>query len=98
MTAPGYPGSYPKGSPIEGIDSVVCDDSIQVFHAGTVRDAAGRLVTNGGRVLGVSALGRDVAAARTTAYEVVGRIRWEGVHYRTDIALDAIGRSVNAEN
>lgn len=94
MAAPGYPGSYPRGAPIEGTETVEQSGSVELFHAGTTRDATGRLVTDGGRVLGVSALGTDVASARTAAYDAVGRIRWEGVRYRTDIALDAVGRSV----
>jgi len=94
MAAPGYPGSYPKGSPIDGIETVEQSGKVELFHAGTARDESGRLVTNGGRVLGVSALERDVATAREAAYDAVGRIRWEGVYYRTDIAFDAVGRSV----
>ena len=67
-----------------------------VFHAGTERDASGRLVTAGGRVLGVTAIGRDLAAARDRAYEGVARVRWAGEHHRTDIAADAIAKSWSA--
>jgi phosphoribosylamine--glycine ligase len=63
---------------------------VNVFHAGTKRDDQGRFVTSGGRVLGVTALGRDLEAARDRAYEAVQRIRWDGEHHRTDIALDAL--------
>jgi phosphoribosylamine---glycine ligase len=59
---------------------------VQVFHAGTRREADGRLVTAGGRVLNVTARGTDVADARARAYDAVGRIRWEGAHHRTDVA------------
>ena len=87
MVAPGYPGTYPTGAPIEGIDEV--DDDVQVFMAGTARDAAGRLVTAGGRVLCVVASGATVAEARERAYDNVRRISFEGAHYRTDIAARA---------
>ena len=90
MTSGGYPGSYPKGLPIEGIDRAEELDDVVVFHAGTARDEQGRLVTAGGRVLGVTALGDTLAAARERAYEAVGRIRWENEHHRSDIALDAV--------
>ena len=87
MVAPGYPGTYPTGAPIEGIEDV--DDDVQVFLAGTARDAAGRLVTAGGRVLCVVASGKTVAEARERAYDNVKRISFEGAHYRTDIAARA---------
>ena len=87
MVAPGYPGTYPTGAPIEGIANV--DDDVQVFLAGTARDAAGRLVTAGGRVLCVVASGKTVAEARERAYDNVKRISFEGAHYRTDIAARA---------
>ncbi len=92
MAAGGYPGSYTKGHPIEGLDEVQQMQEVVVFHAGTDRDERGRIVTAGGRVLGVTALGAGLAAARSRAYEAVPRIRWEGSRYRTDIALDAVRR------
>ncbi|MEC0211027.1 phosphoribosylamine--glycine ligase [Paenibacillus ehimensis] len=86
LASEGYPGSYPKGLPIEGLEDV--QDSI-VFHAGTaVKD--GGVVTNGGRVLGVTALGRDIAEARAKAYADADRIRFQGKHNRTDIAKKAL--------
>jgi phosphoribosylamine--glycine ligase len=81
----GYPGSYETGVPIEGLDEVANMRGVEVFHAGTAR-LKGRVVTAGGRVLAVSALGSDLTAARARAYEAVARIRFEGMHYRTDIA------------
>jgi phosphoribosylamine--glycine ligase len=90
MASGGYPGSYDKGRPIEGLDDADSMDDIVVFHAGTRRDAEGRTVTSGGRVLGVTALGADLNGARERAYEGVARIRWRDEHHRTDIALDAI--------
>ena len=87
MVSPGYPGDYPKGAPITGIDDV--DEDVQVFMAGAARDGAGRLVTAGGRVLCVVAAGATVAEARERAYDNVTRIHFEGAHYRTDIAARA---------
>ena len=87
MVSPGYPGAYPSGAPIAGIESV--DEDVQVFMAGTARDTSGRLVTAGGRVLCVVAGGTTVAEARERAYDNVQRISFEGAHYRTDIAARA---------
>jgi phosphoribosylamine--glycine ligase len=81
--APGYPGSYPRGLPIEGLDDV--DADALVFHAGTARHGEG-FATAGGRVLGVTALGDTVAEARARAYANVARVRFDGMHYRRDIA------------
>ena len=90
MAAGGYPGSYAKGTPIAGIDEAERVDGVVVFHAGTEFDRGGRLVTSGGRVLGVTAIAADAAQARTRAYEAVSRIRWDGAQHRADIALDAV--------
>ncbi|HID49573.1 MAG TPA: phosphoribosylamine--glycine ligase [Chromatiales bacterium] len=84
MAAPGYPGSYPKGLPISGLEDV--PEDMLVFHAGTVR-RDGRFLTNGGRVLAVSARGEDLATAAARAYEGVSRIHFEGAHYRKDIGV-----------
>jgi phosphoribosylamine--glycine ligase len=92
MSSGGYPGSYPKGLPIHGIDVAEAMDDVVVFHAGTARGKDGGLTTAGGRVLGVTALGNDLAAARERAYEAVGTIDWEGEHHRSDIAADAVRR------
>jgi phosphoribosylamine---glycine ligase len=82
----GYPGSYAKGLPITGLDQV--KDSL-VFHAGTaLKD--GRIVTNGGRVLGITGLGKDIVEARKKAYADADRINFEGKHYRADIAMKAL--------
>jgi len=93
LASGGYPGAYSRGLPIEGIETVEALDDVIVFHAGTRLDDDGRLVTSGGRVLGVTALGPDLAAARERAYAAVARIRWEGAHFREDIALAALERS-----
>lgn len=93
MAARGYPGSYEKGKIIEGLNSDFGPD-VKVFHAGTAMDSQGRIVTNGGRVLGVTALGKDAMQAINNVYLAVRKIRWgENGHYcRTDIARRAIGR------
>ena len=92
MAAGGYPGSYGKGIPIEGTDAAEALDGVELFHAGTALDDDGRLVTSGGRVLGVTALGQDLDAARLRAYEAVDCIRWDHEHHRKDIAADAVRR------
>jgi phosphoribosylamine--glycine ligase len=93
MAARGYPGSYEKGKVIEGLNSEF-GPHVMVFHAGTARDFQGRIVTNGGRVLAVTALGQNARNAIDNAYSAVRKIRWgENDHYyRTDIARRAIGR------
>ena len=91
MASGGYPGSYEKGFPIEGLDKAESADDVVVFHAGTaVKDS--RIVTAGGRVLGVTALGADISSAIERAYEAVRKIRFEGVHYRQDIGAKALAR------
>lgn len=82
----GYPGDFKKGIKIDGLDAEG-DGSAIVFHAGTARDEAGRIVTSGGRVLGVTALGSDFATARERAYSQLKSISFAGMHYRTDIGL-----------
>jgi phosphoribosylamine--glycine ligase len=89
MASRGYPGDYEKGKPIAGLKEVSKMEGIFVFHAGTaLKD--GQMVTNGGRVLGVTGLGKDIPRAIEKAYEAVKRISWEGVHYRTDIGQKAL--------
>ena len=90
MASGGYPGDYEKGVPIEGLDDAERLDHVMVFHAGTGTGATDEVVTAGGRVLGVTATGRDLRAARKRAYEAVACIRFRGEHHRTDIAADAI--------
>lgn len=93
MAAKGYPASYEKGKVIEGLNSQP-DRDVMIFHAGTTRDSQGRVLTNGGRVLGVTSLGEDAEQAADKAYSVVRRITWgENDHqYRMDIARKAINR------
>ena len=87
MASGGYPGDYATGKTIEGLDAV--SDGVTVFHAGT-RRSDGAVQTAGGRVLGVTALGEDLPAARARAYEGVDRIHFEGAQFRRDIAAKGL--------
>ena len=89
LATQGYPGAYEKGSAIRGIDAAEDLDDVTVFHAGTARTDVG-VVAAGGRVLGVTALGADVTAAQSCAYEAVGRIDWPEGFCRRDIGWRAI--------
>jgi phosphoribosylamine--glycine ligase len=91
MASGGYPGSYRTGIPIDGLDRAGSRADTAVFHAGTSL-ADGRVVTAGGRVLGVTAIGRDVAEAIDRAYLAVADISFEGEHHRTDIGRRALNR------
>ncbi len=91
MAAGGYPGKYESGKEITGIEEAEALGDVKVFHAGTA-DAQGTLVTDGGRVLGVTAVGETIEAAKARAYEAVEKIHFQDAHYRTDIADKAIGR------
>ena len=89
MTSKGYPGDYEKGKIIEGLKEVSRMEGVFVFHAGTTfKD--GKIMTNGGRVLGVTGLGEDIPRAIERAYQAVKKISWDGVHYRTDIGQKAL--------
>jgi phosphoribosylamine--glycine ligase len=87
MASGGYPGDYATGKTIEGLDAL--PEGVRVFHAGT-RRTDGAVVTSGGRVLGVTALGEDLPAARALAYQGVDRIRFEGAQFRRDIAIKGL--------
>jgi len=91
LAAEGYPGDYPKGDAITGIEAAEELEQVKVFHAGT-DEKDGAVVTAGGRVLGVTALGTDVAAAIAQAYRAVDRISWRGMQYRSDIGRKALNR------
>ncbi|MFH1647490.1 MAG: phosphoribosylglycinamide synthetase C domain-containing protein, partial [Chloroflexota bacterium] len=84
MASGGYPGTYQAGFPVSGLEDV--DADIMVFHAGTRVSPEGRIMTAGGRVLTVAAMGRDLAEAREKVYRNISRIRFEGCQYRKDIA------------
>lgn len=85
MASKGYPEAYEKGSPIKGIETAEKVDGVTVFQAGTSVDAAGQLVSNGGRVLAVTSTGETLEAAFTNAYAGIGHIDWPGGFYRQDI-------------
>ena len=89
LASGGYPGRYDVGLPIEGVERAEAHDDAIVFHAGTRRDASGRLVTAGGRVFSVTGRGADIASARAAAYAAADEISWPGLHRREDIALAA---------
>jgi len=92
MAAEGYPGSYAKGTEIKGVDAADAMDGVTVFHAGTTRGDDGALLANGGRVLGVTALGDSVEAAQKLAYAAVDAIDWPKGFCRRDIGWRAVGR------
>jgi len=92
LAAAGYPDSPRKGDQIHGLDELDLGPELQVFHAGTALDAEGNLVTAGGRVLTVTALGEDMADARARAYAAAERIQFEGKTTRSDIGLAAAER------
>ena len=91
MASQGYPDKYEKGFPISGLETIKGLDNVQVFHAGTsIKD--GKVITNGGRVLGVTALGKDIQEAQKTVYGAIQKLSFEGAHYRRDIGAKAICR------
>ena len=89
MASGGYPGSYKKGVTISGLEDAAKMSGVKVFHAGTMLKKP-NIVTTGGRVLGVTALGQDIRAARDLAYRAVEKIQFEGAQYRKDIAAKAL--------
>lgn len=91
IAAEGYPGKYDSGKIIFGLDQAAAMENVEVFHAGTSRDA-GQIVTSGGRVLGVSAIGETIQDAIKSAYAAAERIHWEGSWYRRDIGYRALCR------
>jgi phosphoribosylamine--glycine ligase len=90
LAAAGYPGSYPKGTAIHGLARPQ-PDHVKIFHAGTARNGE-QVVTNGGRVLCVTALGEDIATAQRNCYQAVDTIHWEGMTLRRDIGWRALAR------
>ncbi len=91
MAAKGYPGTYERGTVIEGLDDAAAVAGVEIFHAGTKAEG-GKILANGGRVLDVSAIGRTVSEARSRAYEAVSRIRWPEGFCRHDIGWRAVER------
>jgi phosphoribosylamine---glycine ligase len=93
MASGGYPGDYRKGKTIQGLEEVSGMKDVYVFQAGTAVDQ-NKIVTNGGRVLGVTGLGEDIPRAIERTYQAVRKISWEGVHYRNDIGQKALRKKV----
>jgi phosphoribosylamine--glycine ligase len=91
MASKGYPGTYEKGSEIRGLEAAETVQGVRIFHAATER-RDGKLVANGGRVLNVSASGRDLAEARARAYAAVDRIDWPDGFCRRDIGVRVLAR------
>lgn len=91
MASKGYPGPYETGTVIQNLDEAEnVAPSLKVFHAGTAQDSEGNFIAVGGRVLGVTAKGRDLQEARDRAYEAVEVINWPGGFYRQDIGWRAL--------
>jgi phosphoribosylamine--glycine ligase len=86
LASGGYPGAFKKGKRISGLEAAAQVPGVRLHHAGTKREN-GHWVTNGGRVLGVTALGVSLEEARHRAYQAAGRIEWEGLHYRRDVGV-----------
>lgn len=91
MAAKGYPGKYIKDSEIKGLEEAAAGPGVEIFHAGTKREGD-RTLANGGRVLGVTALGKDIGAAQARAYTALDKIDWPGGFCRRDIGWRAVGR------
>ena len=89
LCSAGYPGNYEKGKEIKGIEGTESDDDIVIFHAGTKMEGD-KLITNGGRVLGVSAIGDTLQEALQKAYKAIEKISFEGIQYRRDIGKKAL--------
>ena len=92
LSSCGYPGPYQKGLPISGLDAAGELQDVEVFHSGTRLDSLGRILTAGGRVLGVTAIAADLPGAVQRAYEAVDLIHFEGAHFRRDIGSKGLER------
>lgn len=94
LASGGYPGDYEKGKIINGIANAEKEEDIIIFHAGTKLNENGKLVTNGGRVLGVSAIGKTLEEALAKAYKAIEKISFEGMQYRKDIGKKALNTKI----
>jgi phosphoribosylamine--glycine ligase len=90
IASSGYPASPRVGDPIEGLAEAAAVEGVEILHAGTRRDSSGTLVSSGGRVLSITAVGPDLGLARDRAYEAAAKVRLAGSHFRTDIGRDAL--------
>jgi phosphoribosylamine--glycine ligase len=91
MATRGYPGAYARGSEIKGLEQAASDPAVEIFHAGTRREG-NRVLADGGRVLGVTAYGRDIKEARDRVYAAIRKIDWPGGFFRSDIGWRALPR------
>ena len=96
LASKGYPGHYEKGKPITGLETLEGQKDVKVFHAGTTQNERGEIVTNGGRVLGVTALDTSLKACRDKAYQAISSIHFEGMTFRKDIGLKGIQRETTS--
>ncbi len=96
LASKGYPGAYEKGKVITGLEALEGRSDVKVFHAGTKRNDAGEIVTNGGRVLGVTAIDASLASCREKVYKAIESIHFDGMTFRKDIGLKGIQRETNA--
>jgi len=90
LASGGYPGNYEKGKIIGGLDKISDSQNIMVFHAGTKKSNSGNIVTNGGRVLGISALGKNIKESIGNAYNAISFVNFENIYYRKDIGEKAL--------
>jgi len=95
MATRGYPGAYPKGSEIKGLEAAAADPAVEIFQAGTRREG-NRILADGGRVLGVTARGADIREAQSRAYGAIDEIDWPEGFCRRDIGWRAVAREVGA--
>jgi phosphoribosylamine--glycine ligase len=93
VASEGYPEAPVTGDVVEGLADAEAVPGVRVLHAGTAYDGDGRLVTSGGRVLGVTAVADDLADSRRAAYDAVERVRIRGGHHRGDIAVQVVGEA-----
>ncbi|XWS55326.1 hypothetical protein CRYUN_Cryun10bG0165400 [Craigia yunnanensis] len=98
MASKGYPGSYEKGTVIQNLEEAEHVTPVKIFHAGTALDSDGNFIATGGRVLGITAKGRDLEEARDRAYQAVEEINWPGGFYRQDIGWRALPQKQFARN
>ena len=96
LASAGYPGAYETGASINGLDQVLTNSDLQIFHAGTAQAAGGTLVTAGGRVLGVTAAGSALEQALASCYGAIDRLEWPGMQFRRDIGR--FGEGLKASN
>jgi phosphoribosylamine--glycine ligase len=97
LASGGYPGPYSKGKVITGLAMAEEDPRVAIFHAGT-RNDDGKFLTDGGRVLGVTAVDQDLASAMMSAYEAVNKLHFDGMHYRRDIGVKGLGAGGRVPN